>query len=80
MSNTPILMQSEEQAAPWNQTEQTLREVDVTISETLSKTVTVEVPDIYDKFDLRDAVRDQILCPSDRCKDWDLDDFEVIEE
>lgn len=76
-SNTPTLMQSEEERAPWNNEPKT---VNVVVSETLSRVVTVEVNEIYDKYDLREAVREQIECPSDRCSDWDVDDFEVVED
>ena len=48
--------------APWNQPEQSKKEIDVTVSITLSKTVTVEVEDCSETS-IREAVRDQITMP-----------------
>lgn len=61
--------------APWN--EQTkLTPVDVTVSFTMSKNITVytDNPD----GDLKEDVESQIIFPWDsNWKDWDLDDFVV---
>lgn len=61
--------------APWN--EQTkLTPVDVTVSFTMSKNITVytDNPD----GDLKEDVESQIIFPWDsNWKDWDLDDFAV---
>ena len=51
--------------APWNQPEIKYKEVEVTISLTMSKTTKVTVPDI-EKLDdsiLKEAVREQIVLP-----------------
>lgn len=77
MNNTPILMQSEEERAPWNQKK--VKCIEVTISQTLSTTTTIEVPsDLeYDSVVLEDYVREQILLPSDLkdLRSWYVDDF-----
>lgn len=109
--------------APWNQVDLPEKEIEVTISVTLSKTVKVSVNDYtveedtdedgrylsydYSDCDLHKAVEDQIYLPQnlaivterlfdqdldlkaagmprylkdaiEDCKDWDLDDFEVV--
>lgn len=76
--------------APWNRIDLPPREIEVTISITLSKTTTLVVNDydiyeddsedgkqlIYDysNCDLIKAVENQITLP----KDWIVDDFSVI--
>lgn len=46
-SNYPVMSQSEWDNAPWNQEENPEREIEVTVSVTLSKTIKVKVSD-YD--------------------------------
>lgn len=46
-SNYPVMSQSEWDNAPWNQKENPEREIEVTVSVTLSKTIKVKVSD-YD--------------------------------
>ena len=46
-SNYPLMSQSEWDNAPWNQEENPKREIEVTVSVTLSKTIKVKVSD-YD--------------------------------
>lgn len=57
-----------------------LRQIEVAVSITLSKLVTVEVElhtNDYDGYiDLKSAVLDQINLPGDST--WSVDDFEVI--
>lgn len=81
MSNTPTLMQSEEERAPW------VRCIDVDISVTLSKTCVIDVPIDFDESDtkaLEEAVKDQVLLPQDLIEigdlpnDWIIDDFCVL--
>lgn len=50
--NTPVLMQSEELNAPWNQVDNKPRKVTVTVSITLSKTVEIEVDDYTTEEDI----------------------------
>jgi hypothetical protein len=78
--NTPILMQSEEKIAPWNRKS---KMITVNISQCLSTTVDVEVPENFDESDeraLEDIVREQIILPSEvifkHSQDcWYVDDF-----
>ena len=83
MNNTPTLMQSEEQRAPWNDQYKT---IEVTISQTLSSTQQITVPIDFDETDnaaLESAVIEQIVLPSD-CSEingyfgWVEDDFCVL--
>lgn len=84
--NTPTLMTSEEQRAPWNDMENTPMKIDVTVSVTLSKTVQIETslyktrPDgsIYmEDSDLEEEVKSQVDLPQDKYNDWCVDDFAV---
>ena len=77
--NTPILMQSEEKRAPWN-----TKTIEVNISQCLSTTVDIEVPEDFEDYDnkelLEDFVREQIILPSEVILDhsqdcWYVDDF-----
>lgn len=81
MDNIPILTQSEEQKAPWNRKSKTIT---VNISQCLSTTVDIEVPEDFEDYDnkdlLKDFVRDQIVLPSELTLDhsrdcWYIDDF-----
>ena len=82
MNNTPTLMQSEEERAPWNQKTKT---IEVNISQCLSSTETIEVPEDFEDYDnteaLRDFVREQVMLPSDCLEHegywWDVDEFWV---
>lgn len=81
--NNPTLMQSEEGRAPWNQE---TKLIEVTVSQTLSSLVTIQVPknfDIYDENIIKDAVRKQIYLPSEAISEhsfdsWEEDDFCVM--
>lgn len=80
--NTPILMESEEQIAPWNQK---TKFIEVTISQTLSSTQKIEVSEDfrYNRDKLESFVLDQIMLPSDYIENadnfkWNIDDFAVI--
>lgn len=79
--NTPTLTQSEEQRAPWNGK---FKMITVNISQCLSTTVDIEVPEDFEDYDneelLKDFVRDQIVLPSELTLDhsrdcWYIDDF-----
>lgn len=80
MNNTPILTQSEEENAPWNQE---TKLIEVTVSQMLSSLVTIEVPknfDIFNKEALESVVREQIILPSELTLKhsldcWYVDDF-----
>ena len=81
MNNTPTLMNSEEQRAPWTQNTKT---IEVNISQCLSTTVDIEVPEDFEDYDnmnkLLEFVREQIILPSEltlkHSQDcWYVDDF-----
>ena len=78
--NTPTLMQSEEERAPWNARK--TKKITVDVSQCLSATVDIEVPEDleYSSINLEDYVREQIVLPSEvvleHCPDcWYIDDF-----
>ena len=79
MNNIPTLMQSEEKKAPWNNK---TRIITVNISQCLSTTVDIEVPDDFDETDntaLTNIVYEQIVLPSELTIDhspdcWYVDD------
>ena len=83
-SNYPPMSQSEYDRAPWNEVELPPKDVEVTVSITLSKTMKVPVTDYiiddegidFSCCDLNKAVKDSghLL----NFKDWHVDDFEVI--
>lgn len=73
--------------APWNEVEQPPKDIEVTISVTVSKTIKVPVRDYtideegnidFSECDLKKAVEENIRLPN--INGWDLDDFEVIAE
>jgi hypothetical protein len=79
--NTPTLMQSEEEIAPWTRNTKT---IEINISQCLSTTVGIEVPEDFEDYDnkelLEDFVREQIILPSEVILDhsqdcWYIDDF-----
>ena len=82
MNNTPTLMQSEKERAPWNKKTKT---IEVNISQCLSSTETIEVPNDFNDYDntgaLCDFVREQIMLPSDCVQNegywWNIDEFWV---
>jgi hypothetical protein len=79
MNNTPTLMQSEEKIAPWNRK---FKMITVNISQCLSTTVDIEVPEDFDETDntaLLNIVYEQIVLPSELTIDhspdcWYVDD------
>ena len=82
--NTPTLMQSEEKEAPWNQKSKKLT---INISQCLSTTVDIEVPEDFEDYDnnelLEDFVREQIILPSEVILEhspdcWYVDDLCVM--
>ena len=73
--------------APWNEIELPPKEVEVTISAIVSKTMKVPVRDYtideegnidFSECDLKKAVEENIRLPN--TKGWDLDDFTVLME
>ena len=73
--------------APWNEVELPPKEVEVTISAIVSKTMKVPVRDYtideegnidFSDCDLKKAVEENVRLPN--TKGWDLDNFEVVIE
>ena len=73
--------------APWNEVELPPKDVEVTISAIVSKTMKVPVRDYtideegnvyFSECDLKKAVEENIRLPN--INGWDLDNFEVIPE
>ena len=80
-TNTPTLMQSEEKEAPWNQK---FKKLTINISQCLSTTVDIEVPEDFNDYDnkelLEDFVREQVILPSEvilehSSDSWYVDEF-----
>ena len=85
-SNYPIMSQHEWDNSPWNEEEQPYKEVEVTVSITVSKTMKIPVNDYvmyedggidFTDCDLKKAVEENVEFPF---KDWNLDEFEVVLE
>ena len=73
--------------APWNEIELPPKDVEVTISAIVSKTIKVPVRDYiideegnidFSECDLKKAVEENIRLPN--INGWDLDNFEVVLE
>ena len=86
-SNYPPMSQSDWDRAPWNEVELPSKDIEVTISVTVSKTMKVPVRDYiideegnidFSECDLKKAVEENIRLPN--TKGWDLDNFEVVLE
>lgn len=67
--------------APWNE-DTTEIPIEVTISMTWSKTLTVKVPKSYDRPDLYNAAQDKVWDDIKKLQEdgWIEDEFEVVEE
>ena len=86
-SNYPPMSQSDWDRAPWNEVELPPKDVEVTVSVTISKTMKVPVGDYiideegnidFSECDLKKAVKENIRLPN--INGWDLDNFEVVME
>ena len=73
--------------APWNEVELPPKDIEVTISAIVSKTMKVPVRDYtideegnidFSECDLKKAVEENVRLPN--TKGWDLDNFEVVME
>lgn len=87
---------SDTDRAPWNKKELPEREIEVTVSVTLSKTVKIKVNDYeanveadedglyvdydFSKCNLYSAVCEQIPLPQDKVEGWCLNEMEIIKE
>lgn len=82
-SNYPLMSQSEWDSAPWNEVELPPKDVEVTVSITVSRTMKVPVTDYviddegvdFSNCDLNKAVEDSGYLPN--FKNWCIDDFEI---
>ena len=81
------MSQSDWDRAPWNEVELPPKEVEVTVSVTISKTMKVPVMDYiideegeadFSNCDLKKAVEENIKLPN--TEGWILDDFTVLME
>ena len=86
-SNYPPMSQSDWDRAPWNEIELPPKEVEVTVSVTIRKTMKVPVEDYiideegnidFSECDLKKAVEENVRLPN--TKGWDLDNFEAVLE
>ena len=86
-SNYPPMSQSDYDRAPWNEVELPPKDVEITVSVTISKTMKVPVGDYiideegnidFSECDLKKAVEENVRLPN--TKGWDLDNFEVVLE
>ena len=86
-SNYPPMSQSDWDRAPWNEVELPSKNVEVTVSVTISKTMKVPVGDYiideegeadFSNCDLKKAVEENIKLPN--TEGWILDDFTVLME
>ena len=83
-SNYPPMSLSEWDSAPWNEVELPPKDVEVTVSITVSRTMKVPVTDYviddegvdFSSCNLIKAVKDSGKLPN--FKNWNVDDFEVI--
>ena len=83
-SNYPPMSQSEYDRAPWNEVDLPPKDVEVTVSITVSRTMKVPVTDYiiddegvdFSNCDLNKAVEDSGQLPN--FKNWCIDDFEAI--
>ena len=73
--------------APWNEVELPPKDVEITVSVTISKTMKVPVGDYiideegnidFSDCDLKKAVEENVRLPN--INGWDLDNFEVVLE
>lgn len=86
MNNWDYPLGADNKDAPWNEKILPEKEIEVTVSITLSKIVTIKVDDYiededsydYSDCDLRSSVESQIKLPME--EGWHIDDFEVIKE
>ena len=86
-SNYPPMSQSDWDRAPWNEVELPPKEVEVTISAIVSKTIKVPVRDYtfdeeghidFSECDLKKAVEENVRLPN--INGWNLDDLAVVAE
>lgn len=72
--------------APWNQPSEQIEEIEATVSLTLSKSVKIKMDvrkrerGYYSNYDLQEAAREQLDFSDIDTNEWNIDDFEVVED
>ena len=85
-SNYPLMSDSEYDNAPFNQPSEQIEEVEATISITLSKSVKIKMDvrkkerDYYSNYDLQETAKEQLDLSDINIKEWNIDDFEIVED
>ena len=85
-SNYPLMSDSEYDNAPFNQPSEQIEEVEVTISITLSKSVKIKMDvrkkerGYYSNYDLQETAKEQLDLSDINIKEWNIDNFEIVEE
>ena len=67
-------------SSPWNEKPVKKIFVDTNISVTLSKKISVSVPENYDQEDIEEWVNSNVVLPQERCEDWTLDEYVITED
>ena len=85
-SNYPPMSQSDWDNAPFNQPSEQIEEIEATVSLTLSKNVKIKM-DVrkrercyYSNYDLQEAAREQLDFSDIDTNEWNIDDFEIVED
>lgn len=85
-SNYPPMSQSDWDNAPFNQPSEQIEEMEATVSLTLSKNVKIKMDvrkrerGYYSNYDLQEAAREQLDFSDIDTNEWNIDDFEVVED
>ena len=85
-SNYPPMSQSDWDNAPFNQPSEQIEEIEATVSLTLSKNVKIKMDarkrerGYYSNYDLQEAAREQLDFSDIDTNEWNIDDFEVVED
>lgn len=85
-SNYPLMSQSDWDNAPFTQPSEQIEEIEATVSLTLSKSVKIKMDvrkrerGYYSNYDLQEAAREQLDFSDIDTNEWNIDDFEVVED
>lgn len=85
-SNYPPMSQSDWDNAPFTQPSEQIEEIEATVSLTLSKSVKIKIDvrkrerGYYSNYDLQEAAREQLDFSDIDTNEWNIDDFEVVED
>ena len=80
-SNYPPMSQSEWDNAPWNDDEEEMEEIEVTVLVSLEKTLKLQVPKGYEHDDIEEAYQDAESAFLARVfqSNYELENIEIIE-